>query len=822
MDWDDIFGGSNDQPTNPREIFALLDKEPRFEFLRDVQADILDGWHRIREQRDVVIKLDTGGGKTTSGLLILQGSLNEGVHPAVYLTPDKYLTEQVISEAAALGIEATDDGNDPRIRAGSAIYVTNIFKLFNGKSIFGVGRAGAKLPIGAIIIDDAHACLATVSSQFRIRLQATHDAFGEIFSLFEGALKRQSMAATMAISAGDPQDYLEVPFWDVQEKVEDLLEILYRHRETKDLMFVLPLLADNLRLCRVVISGSEVEIEPLFPLPSMIPSFQNAKRRIYMSATLADDSVFVTHFGATPETLSEPVIPNVANAMGDRMILLPHEINRDLKREEIKALLVDLATANNCVVIVPSTRVAGDWQDVADEVLIGDQISSGVARLRAGHVGLVVLVNRYDGVDLPQDACRVLVIDGLPEANSLVERVDNVVLGSGTVGLRRQIERIEQGMGRGVRSVDDHCVVLLMGARLTERLLSAEGKPLLSGATRAQIDIAQKLADQSKGGSLTDLRDTMMLCLEREKIWTEGSRRVRASVRPDGNLRLDGTSIGLREAFDLACLDDDRGAANIVHAQLKDTPNLELKAWLLSREAFHTQSFDPTAAQAKLLKARSHNRQVLRPLVGINYDALNRREIRQAEASQEYLLTLLEAYDRVRFVDALAEDLRFRPETSEPFEQGVNDAARLIGLSSQRPEKLYGEGPDNLWHLFEDQFAVIECKNGVQSKDGIAKKDLGQIQQSMTWFGRHYGNADATPVIIHPHGKAGATASIPPGARVMKPQDLKNFNKALKSFVQALAADESAIRDVERIASLLASFNLQADMLMDSFTREIE
>ncbi|MCA0964856.1 DEAD/DEAH box helicase [Salipiger bermudensis] len=348
MDWADIFGGSSEKTTNPREIFALLDKDARFEFLRDVQADILDGWYQKRDQRDDVVKLDTGGGKTTSGLLMLQSSLNEDIYPAVYLTPDKYLTEQVIAEAKALGIEATDDEDDPRIRVGSAVYVTNIFKLFNGRSIFGVGRAGAKLPIGAIIIDDAHACLATVSNQYRIRLKPDHDAYSEIASLFESALKRQSMAATMAIMAGDPQEYLEVPFWDVQEKAESLLKILYRHRETKDLMFSLPLLEDNLRLCRVVISGGEIEIEPLFPIPSMIPSFQNAKRRIYMSATLADDSVFVTHFGATPETLRNPVTPNVANAMGDRMILLPREINRELTRQDIKALLVDLASERRC------------------------------------------------------------------------------------------------------------------------------------------------------------------------------------------------------------------------------------------------------------------------------------------------------------------------------------------------------------------------------------------------------------------------------------------------------------------------------------------
>jgi hypothetical protein len=38
--------------------------------------------------------------------------------------------------------------------------------------------------------------------------------------------------------------------------------------------------------------------------------------------------------------------------------------------------------------------------------------------------GLYVLVNRYDGVDLPGDACHVLVIDGLPEALDGIERTE--------------------------------------------------------------------------------------------------------------------------------------------------------------------------------------------------------------------------------------------------------------------------------------------------------------------------------------------------------------------------------------------------------------
>lgn len=50
--------------SHPREIFLTLDKDKDFSFLRDVQADVLDRWFEDREERDSVIKLNVGSGKT--------------------------------------------------------------------------------------------------------------------------------------------------------------------------------------------------------------------------------------------------------------------------------------------------------------------------------------------------------------------------------------------------------------------------------------------------------------------------------------------------------------------------------------------------------------------------------------------------------------------------------------------------------------------------------------------------------------------------------------------------------------------------------------
>src|SRR5690606_11847871 len=145
-----------------------------------------------------------------------------------------------------------------------------------------------------------------------------------------------------------------------------------------------------------------------------------------------------------------------------RMILMPQELNSDLTVADVRKLLVKLAKKVNVVVIVPSALAAEDWEDDADEVLMGEEVVDGIESLRSGHVGLTVLVNRYDGIDLPADACRVLVISELPEVSSYADLMDSEVLSGTAVNLRRQVERIEQGMGRGVRSNDVYCAVLLL------------------------------------------------------------------------------------------------------------------------------------------------------------------------------------------------------------------------------------------------------------------------------------------------------------------------------------------------------------------------
>ena len=189
-----------------------------------------------------------------------------------------------------------------------------------------------------------------------------------------------------------------------------------------------------------------------------------------MTATLADDSVIVTHFCANPNNLTEPIVPSSSQSMGERMILMPQELNSDLTTENLRELLAELAEEVNVVVIVPSKAAARNWADSAHQIACWRRSCRWYREAPTGHVGLTVLINRYDGIDLPGSACRVLAIVDLPEVASYADLIDGQVLTGTAVNLQRQLERIEQGMGRGVRSNDDYCAVLLLGPKLTGRL----------------------------------------------------------------------------------------------------------------------------------------------------------------------------------------------------------------------------------------------------------------------------------------------------------------------------------------------------------------
>ena len=305
------------------------------------------------------------------------------------------------------------------------------------------------------------------------------------------------------------------------------------------------------------------------------------------------------------------------------VILVPQQTHPHAEDDEIRDLIVGLAADRNVVVIVPSLRRAAYWQPYARIALDKDTLTWGVDQLRQDpRFGLVVLINRYDGVDLPGDACHALVVDGLPEALSGTERVDQAQLAGSDLLVARQVQRLEQG-GRATRSNDDHCVVILLGNRLAERLHGNGARECFSPATRAQLELSEQGCAagghglESLQGGGTPVPQTEPRLVGRQPrhtcaaaLWLAEPTSV-SSLWPAGkrsNMRLLGEFHDALESMQRA-IDTTHGPAE--------------QGFLLQQYAAYQHHINPARAQQSQKSANRRNRSVLRPMGGVEYEKLS-------------------------------------------------------------------------------------------------------------------------------------------------------------------------------------------------------
>ena len=298
--------------SDPLRIYESLDRASDKGPLRPAQESVLCDWHQHRrDDNDLIIKLHTGQGKTLIGLLILQSKLNEGKGPALFLCPNGLLVAQTCDQAQQFGIPHTKSAGElpADFLNSKSILVATVHKLFTGLTKFGVG-AGS-IPVGAVVIDDSHACIDEIREAFAIKLPRDHAGYMSLLQLFQDDLRRQGAGTYAELKAGQYGAVLPVPYWKWIDRTYEVTDILAAVSATKEVKFAWPLIKDILAECLCVISGEGLEIAPHAPPLDLFGSYRGASHRVFMSATVADDSFFVKGL-----ELSQQVIANPRMRMG--------------------------------------------------------------------------------------------------------------------------------------------------------------------------------------------------------------------------------------------------------------------------------------------------------------------------------------------------------------------------------------------------------------------------------------------------------------------------------------------------------------------------
>lgn len=806
-------GKKSNQKIEPRSIFmSLSPKSDKFEYPRDVQTEVWNEWFKVRSNKNNIIKMNTGSGKTTVGLLILQSCLNETGGPAVYVVPDNYLIAQVCQEANQLGVCVTQDPNSMNFGRGREILIINIYDLVNGKSIYGMRTNNRNISFKNILIDDIHACLSTIQNQTSIKIDRRSVLYEMVFNVFKDDLNDYDRGRMIDLERGDQYAEILVPFWIWQKKNFKVYEMIsnFNAEEDKnfalnDVVFKFPLIKDYFKTCSVIISSNNIEITTKSIPINKIRSFVQSERRIFMTATLADDSDLVTALDIDPTSVTSAITPVNANDIGDRMILFPQVMNRHISIDSIKLKLKEYSTKANVVVLVPGRYRIPYWSDVADMVLTTENITENISKLK-GHVGLIVLCNKYDGVDLSNDMCRILVIDGSPQLARKIDLYQQNADPSNKLIISHTIQKIEQGMGRGVRSANDYCVVLLTGTDLSNLIYNQGGRECFSESTKMQLEFSDKICDQLHNPTVDQIFEVANVCLDRTEEWVSNSKAFISEAKYSKNIVFSPLALANRDAFNQLEACNWKEASRIIAEAASIIDERTTKGLFLQTQAEYINLYDQIEAQRIQTKAKQMNPLLLKPIA--NYSA---NKLTNAKLQAENLISTFKnkRYDLNGYgiaVLSILDSLAFASIPAYEFERAIMELSEHIGIPSSRPDAEEHNGPDNLWALGNGQYLVIECKNEVKAEK-LSKDNCNQLNSSVVWFDNNYDNMKCLPIIICQTRTIENNANLTPQTRIVESESLDKLKQQIREFSETVI-QSNLFCDMDKLAAAINHYHL--------------
>jgi len=813
---------------NPREIFNALPKPPGINDLYASQAEVLDAWFARRTDRDVVVKLHTGGGKTLVALLMAQSVMNELGEPVIYLAPTNQLVDQVIAKSREYGISAVRYVRKQSLPGdfydGKSVLVGSYETLFNGRSKFGVRNSGQDIvKAGAIILDDAHVALSSVRDAFSLSISASdhEEVYADLAGRFRTAFKEVGRSGSFAdVTSGKDFGVMEVPSWAWQRKLPEIEQYLAGVVDEID-PFVWPFLRDNLAVCHCLFSRRSVTITPIFPAVDLLPTFEDCSRRIYMSATIADDSEIVRTFGASADAVGKPITSASLAGVGERMILIPElmKLADTPITPMVKNIAVKLAeNKRGAAILTPSGAAAEQWKDVAEYPSTAKVVAEQIAAMQAGaSYGPVVLANRYDGIDLAGNACRFLVMDNLPQGTSDYDlyRV-NVVADSAVSSLLAQ--RIEQGIGRGTRGGGDYCAVMLIGSRLVGWIGRKSNLAFLTASTRVQLTMGQEMSETVT--TVREVHQTVMKCLNRDVDWVayHASELAEAAHAVPVNTLALRVAGGERKAFRLQRLGQYEKALQTFENLIRDDElksDGQRRAWLSASAARIAYQMDDEDRGQKLQTSafsisNNHSPPKVRPPY-VPRPIPGKQSVSIVGRLLEYDLrgALLADFD-----EAVTELV---PEASAArYEEALASLGSYLGFEAERPEKVYSKGPDVLWRTGAAFDFVIEAKSKKEDNP-LYKSDHAQLLEAENWFKGAYPGREAVRVSALPEAVADKKASTV-GSYALRLGEITKLVGALRSVLSDLAACPGNVDALqERCEAALQKAKLTPDGIRSTY-----
>lgn len=513
--------------------------------------------------------------------------------------------------------------------------------------------------------------------------------------------------------------------------------------------------------CCVYLSHGGVQIRPMVPPTHENRVFSSARQRIYLSATLGDGGELERSFGRTGITRM-PLAASAQPRSGRRLFIFPELVaggNADAVTQNI------LRVANKAVILSQTStekaQATGEWlAPQGAPVFTAEHLRQGLQEFARAPRGVLSVANRYDGLDLPGESCRVVVLDGLPNSYSLQERFLSERADAQATLAERIRTRVIQGAGRCTRGPNDYAVVVIRGSDLTRYFSRPEVRSALEAELQAEVEFGW---ENSKNVPPDEMLELVTAFLDHGQIWREQGepalaefRREAVKVPPAGSEALMAIADAEVEAWQLAAEENWREAS----AKLQEAARIVGKGGEATR-GYRSVLLFLAAAWLDLASNSPAEAARVRDLVRQAEAAATRgtwlREMPDIGESQAPTLTGADAVAVAAITARLSQGIRVdrhqagiarmllqlnQSEATE-YEMGLATLGSLLGADAFKPS---GDGrSDSAWLWDTALWLTFEAKSDEHENATIPLKYIRQANSQLDQLAADRGVDVAPP-----------------------------------------------------------------------------
>lgn len=740
-------------PESPEALFR--DLRPRDRQVRDLylrQGDVLRAYHeQDPTPADVALELPTGAGKTLVGLLIAEWRRRALGQRVAYLCPTVQLARQAANKAVGYGLDVVTlvrrqaewpEADWTRFIRGQAVAISTYHAVFNSNPRLDSAQT--------LILDDAHAGEGPVAEMWSIRAPRDSDLYRAVLSILHEALPA-SMKERLADDdvEGTRRRLVDlVPPLALRDKASELTAAMAARCVDRN-AYVFDTIADNLSSCMLYMSWQEMLLRPLVAPTATHAPFSDADQRIYMSATLGSAGELERAFGV--RRIVHPHLPTREDerGFGRRLFLMPGACQSSPQADATIAAAI--RRAGRAVLLTQSNAALDELLDatVSEDVAVvsADEIERDSSTFTEADQAVLALANRYDGIDLPDQACRLIVMSGLPRGAHLQERFLSDRLEAGRVIDERVRTRLTQGAGRCTRNPQDFAAVLLRGADLIDFLSRDEQIFALRPEIQAEVEFGLT----NSGEADTDFLGLLNDMLERTEEWSTADDYIRRdAANRSRQLPADSEALAAAAPLEVACWQTvwrgDLRRAGTLAQQVVDAlsggeetrPYRALWLYLAASWA-RANGEDGDQEQLELAeqlqseaeKAAERLPWVPRHPDRVDHEPGNEQDPRNIRAASQLSKLGIRG---VRFEQRVGDLMhRLRSDNAVDFEQGLLMLGHLLGFEAMRPQG--DAAPDGAWRS-DGLWLVWEAKTAERADAPLSVAAVRQAETHARWLER--------------------------------------------------------------------------------------